>query len=91
MTEAAEMLVVEDDPDDLALLRRAMRKASVDVGYEVATDGDEAVTWLERVLVVGSLPRVVLLDLKLPRRSGFDVLAWMKSHERTTSAPTPIS
>jgi two-component system response regulator len=90
MTEAAEMLVVEDDPDDLALLRRAMRKASVDVGYEVATDGDEAVTWLERVLVVGSLPRVVLLDLKLPRRSGFDVLAWMKSHEKLRRIPVVI-
>jgi DNA-binding response OmpR family regulator len=34
-----------------------------------------------------SLPRVVLLDLKLPRRSGFDVLAWMKSHDKLRGYP----
>jgi two-component system response regulator len=90
MTDAAEMLVVEDDPDDLALLKRAMRKASVVVAYDVALDGDEAVTWLERVAAAGAPPRVVLLDLKLPRRSGFDVLAWMKSHDKLRRIPVVI-
>jgi two-component system response regulator len=90
MTESAEMLVVEDDPDDLALLRRAMRRASVDVAYDVAIDGDEAIAWLERVVAAGSPPRVVLLDLKLPRRSGFDVLAWMKSRDKLRRIPVVI-
>jgi two-component system response regulator len=90
MRDTADMLVVEDDPDDLTLLRRAMRKASFGVAYDVAVDGDEAVSWLERVVATGSAPRVVLLDLKLPRRSGFDVLAWMKSHEKLRRVPVVI-
>ena len=87
---AAEMLVVEDNPDDVTLLKRAMRKASVGVAYEIAGDGDEAIAWLERVAGTGSPPRVVLLDLKLPRRSGFDVLAWMKSHPKLHRVPVVI-
>jgi CheY-like chemotaxis protein len=90
MTDTADMLVVEDDPDDLTLLRRAMRKASVGVTYDVAVDGDEAVAWLERVTAAGFPPRVVLLDLKLPRRSGFDVLAWIKSQHKLRRIPVVI-
>ena len=90
MTHAAEMLVVEDDPDDLNLLKRAMRKASVGVAYDVAVDGDGAVDWLKRASEGGYSPRVVLLDLKLPRRSGLDVLAWMKSQDKLRRIPVVI-
>ena len=88
----ATILVVEDDPDDRDLLARAFRKAGVTMALRFAVDGDEAVTCLEGA--VGDLPEacpaVILLDLKLPRRSGFEVLEWIKSHPILRRVPVII-
>ena len=86
------VLIVEDDPDDQALLARAFKKAKVEVRLEFAQDGDAAIAFLS---AAGSdpaslRPRVVLLDLKLPRRSGFEVLDWMKAHETLRRVPVVI-
>ena len=90
MTMAVDMLVVEDDPNDVILLRRAMRKAATEISHDLASDGDAAVAWLERAAARDEVPRVVLLDLKLPRRSGFDVLAWMKAHPVIRRVPVVV-
>jgi DNA-binding response OmpR family regulator len=84
------MLVVEDDPDDVNLLRRAMRKAALDLSYDVAGDGEAAIAWLGEAAATGNVPRLVLLDLKLPRKSGFDVLTWMRAHPRLRRVPVVI-
>ena len=77
------ILLVEDDPDDVLLIQRAVRKAKIANPLQVVGNGDDAVAYLagegpysdrERY----PLPVLMLLDLKLPRRSGLEVLAWLR-------------
>ena len=86
----AAMLVVEDNSDDVALLERAIRKANIELSHAVVADGDAAVTWLEQAAALMEPPKLVLLDLKLPRRSGFDVLSWIKNHAYMKRVPVVI-
>jgi CheY-like chemotaxis protein len=86
------VLIVEDDPDDRELLARAFRKAKVALPLRFAVDGDEAVAFLGEVITAPTQPRpvVILLDLKLPRRSGFEVLDWIKQHPILRRIPVII-
>jgi CheY-like chemotaxis protein len=88
----ATILVVEDDPDDRDLLARAFRKAGVAMPLRFAVDGDEAVAYLGTAVddLPESGPAVILLDLKLPRRSGFEVLEWVKGHPVLRRVPVII-
>lgn len=75
--QAGTILLVEDDPNDQVLIRRAFTKAKLVNPVHLARDGDEAVAWLECCDEIP--PALVLLDLKLPRRSGLEVLEWLRS------------
>lgn len=80
MSKPAErILLVEDDPYDAALIQRAFVKARVLNPVDVLTDGEQAIAYLTDVppyndRVTYPLPVVTLLDLKLPKKSGFEVL-----------------
>jgi CheY-like chemotaxis protein len=89
------VLLVEDDPDDVALIQRAFRKANIANPLRVVTDGEEAVAYLagrgeyaERAR--HPLPVLVLLDLKLPKRSGYEVLAWLRRQEGLRRLPVAV-
>lgn len=88
------ILLVEDNPDDVALTLRALRKNNILNEVIVARDGAEALDSLfgsGPYAGVGSrLPDVVLLDLKLPKVSGFEVLSRIRSEERTKLLPVVI-
>jgi two-component system response regulator len=87
------ILIVEDNPDDRALLGRAFRKAKVGVPIQFANDGDEAVTFLDALAKASPETErlvVILLDLKLPRRSGFEVLEWIKAHATLRRVPVVV-
>jgi CheY-like chemotaxis protein len=92
---AVEILIVEDNPDDLALALRALRKANLTNHIQVARDGAEA---LEFIFCEGSHsgrniengPRVVLLDLKLPKVDGLEVLRRVKGDPRTKYIPIVV-
>jgi two-component system response regulator len=84
------ILLVEDNPDDVELTLRALRGSNVVNRVTVARDGVEALDYL---LVPGKLPRLpelVLLDLKLPRVDGLEVLRRMRAEERTRLLPVVV-
>jgi len=81
------ILFVEDDASDSALIRRAFEKAGIADGLIRAKDGDDAVAYLDgsapyQDRIANPLPCLVLLDIKLPRRSGFEVLSWIRRDPR---------
>ena len=94
-TNAVEILLVEDNPEDLALTLRALRKANLTNHIHVARDGAEALEFIfcegphaDRKIENG--PKVVLLDLKLPKVDGLEVLRRIKGDPRTKSIPTVV-
>jgi CheY-like chemotaxis protein len=87
------ILLVEDNPDDVLLVRRAVKKAALAVWMPVVSDGDEAVAYLDGAGHFADrqrhpLPSLILLDLKLPKRPGLEVLRWIR--ERPGLASTPV-
>lgn len=74
------ILLVEDDSNDVLLVKRAFRKAKLNPQIEIVGDGDEAIAYLTRQPPYSdlALPSLILLDLKLPRRSGLEVLEWIR-------------
>ena len=79
------VLVAEDDDIDAFLLERAFSKAGLKVPLKFVRDGQEAVDYLTAESTTAgasaySLPVLLLLDLKMPRLDGFDVLRWLRQH-----------
>ena len=72
------ILSVEDNPDDVLILKRAFQKANTSAHLEFLADGDQAIEYLAK-LSQKPCPSLLLLDLKLPRKSGLEVLSWMRS------------
>jgi two-component system response regulator len=95
MEEKKMILLVEDNPDDEALTLRALRKNNILNEIIVARDGVEALDFIFGTGAfagrdVRDLPQVILLDLKLPRVNGFEVLTKIRADERTKLLPVVI-
>jgi CheY-like chemotaxis protein len=82
------ILLIEDNQDDIELLQRAFRKGGLRNPLEVATDGDAAISALQQD--EAAEPCLILLDLKLPRRSGFEVLEWIRANPATRRLPVVV-
>jgi two-component system, chemotaxis family, response regulator Rcp1 len=89
---AIEVLLVEDSPGDVRLTREALKDAKVHISLHVATDGIEAMAYLERTGVYVSAPRpdLILLDLNLPRKDGREVLKEIKESPSLRTIPVVI-
>lgn len=91
MKQEVEILLVEDNPDDLELTLHALRREHLANGIAIANDGEEA---LDLIFCRGPFagekpiqPKLILLDLKLPKVNGLEVLKEVKSNPSTASIP----
>lgn len=87
------VLLVEDDPNDRMIFHNAFERAAPDVGLRMCVDGEDAVEYLSGTGAYADRsrnpsPDMVLLDLKLPRKSGMEVLGWMR--DRTAFRQVPV-
>lgn len=93
--QAVEILLVEDDPHDVELTLRALRKANLANQIHVVHDGEAALAWIfgdgqspeSRAL---AQPKLILLDLKLPKVDGLEVLQALKGDPRTSHLPVVV-
>lgn len=84
------VLLVEDNPVDIDLTLRAFARRKFTNPVHVARDGEEALAWVERWEAGEPLPLVILLDLKLPRVHGLDVLCRWKQNPVCRSVPVVV-
>jgi CheY-like chemotaxis protein len=93
--ETQTILLVEDDSNDVLLIRRAFQKANLANPIQVAEDGEHAVLYLSGQgpytdRVRHPLPVLVLLDLKLPRKTGLEVLEWLREQPGLRRLPVVV-
>lgn len=89
------ILLVEDNPDDEVLMLRALKKNKINNRVVVARDGVEALEYLFATgkyeeNTIGDLPHLILLDLKLPKIGGHDVLKRLRADDRTRYIPVVV-
>lgn len=87
--EQVPIFLVEDNPDDEGLAIRAFRKSGVTNPIVVARDGEQAVQKLAELTAVHR-PSIILLDLKLPKLSGMEVLEKIREMEATKLTPVVV-
>jgi CheY-like chemotaxis protein len=85
--ERVTILLVEDNPDDATLTELAFRQG-ISAKLEIARDGQEALDYLTNK--ANEIPRLVLLDLRLPNINGLEVLRRIREHDRTRLIPVVI-
>jgi CheY-like chemotaxis protein len=89
------ILLVEDDENDVFFLKRALQKARLSLPMHVATNGREALDYLQAVgkysdRAVYPIPSLIFLDLKLPFVHGFEVLAWIRQQPSLNHIPVAV-
>ena len=95
MKENATVLLAEDDPDDVLLTEIAFEKARLVNPLQVVRDGEEAIAYLKGEGRYADrrkypMPILLLLDLKMPKMSGFQVLSWLRSRPDLRHLPVAV-
>ena len=95
MTTTELVLVAEDNPDDALLLRRALDKAGIIARVKIVADGEEMLLYLQGRGAYANrsaspLPSLIILDLKMPRKSGLEVLEWINENPDVAVVPTIV-
>lgn len=89
------VLLVEDDLNDIFLVKRAFKLAQIKNPLQVVTDGQEAISYLRGDSKYADretcpLPKLVVMDIKMPRKTGFEVLEWIKGDHSLRRIPVVI-
>ena len=92
MSDKTIILHAEDDPNDVMLVGLAFRKAGISAALRVVSDGEQVIEYLSGQGPYSDrhahpLPALLLLDLKLPRRSGLEVLTWIRNRDELRRLP----
>ena len=95
MDDLSTILLVEDNPDDAELIAYAFSKAGIGNPIIVVDDGEKAMDYVHGHSAYANrrefpVPGIILLDLKLPRRSGFEVLEAVRATEATRRGPVVV-
>jgi len=91
--EKVEIVLIEDNPADVELTLNALQKRNLSNNVKVLTDGEEALVYLFEACSLSGragCPRLILLDLKLPKVSGLEVLERIRADERTKMIPVVV-
>lgn len=95
MTTTDLVLIAEDNPDDALLLQRAISKAGVPARIKIVPDGEEMLNYLQGLGSYSNrsthpFPSIIILDLKMPRKSGLEVLKWISEKPDISVVPTIV-
>jgi CheY-like chemotaxis protein len=95
MDSRLTVLIIDDDANDVLLLKKALTRAGVQDVVQVVTDGFQAIQYLAGEGVYGNreqfpFPNVVFTDLKMPRMNGFEVLHWLRKHPDCSVIPVMV-
>lgn len=95
MTIRRCVLLAEDEPNDVFLLKHAFEKASVENPLYTVSDGQEAIDYLSGTgkfsdRIQFPFPNLLILDLKMPRKTGLQVLQWLQNDQKLRNLPTII-
>ena len=95
MEPLGTILLAEDNSDDVLILRRVLKKARIVQSLTVVNDGQQALDYLSgqgpyQDRQANPLPCLILLDLKMPRKSGFDVLEWLSQNKSVLAIPAVV-
>jgi len=95
MSAIGPILLVEDDPTDVFLMKRSFAQAEITHELRVASNGEEAIALLTRAETSNSesetsLPCLIVLDLKLPLKSGLEVLRWLRDQSLVKRIPVIV-
>jgi len=90
MTDLLRILLVEDAPGDVELVKRGLERSRVQHEVQVVGDGAEAMEYLRSAGQGGGLPDLILLDINLPRKSGHEVLAEMSGDTELSRVPVIV-
>jgi len=92
MSQPIRILVAEDNPGDVELVKEALREYEVECELHVARDGGEAQRYIERLGKYADAPRpdLLLLDLNLPKANGFELFQLFRAHELCAGTPVII-
>jgi DNA-binding response OmpR family regulator len=92
-TEPYSILMIEDDLNDVLLMKRAFTANNISNSFVVCRDGEEAVEYLSKASGGAEsyqYPGLIIIDLKMPRKSGLEVLKWLKDHPEFYVVPTIV-
>jgi CheY-like chemotaxis protein len=92
--DSLSVLWIEDDPNDVLLIRRALKKAGLEPVH-ICSNGEDAVDYLEGVAPYEDrtrfpFPTVIVTDLKMPKCDGIDFLKWVRAHKQLCMLPVVV-
>lgn len=86
------LLVIEDNPADLLLIREALERTGFSVGIHVIRDGQEAIEWIARTITQNqALPDLIVLNCYLPRRPALEVLRFLRTQPALAHTPVVVT